>query len=57
MELIKADTGLGDLDLADIYNAHHGTTVPGPLKDKYVPGLRAALAAVSNEKRRGVRGE
>ena len=57
MELIKADTGLGDLDLADIYNAHHGTTVPGPLKDKHLPGLRAALAAVSNEKRRGVRGE
>jgi hypothetical protein len=30
MELIKADTGLGDLELADVYNAHHGTTVPGP---------------------------
>jgi hypothetical protein len=57
MELIKADTGLGDLELADLYNAHHRTMVPGPLKERHLSGLRAALAAVSNEKRRGVRGD
>jgi len=57
MELIKADTGLGDLELADVYNEYHRTKVPGPLKERHLAGLRVALAAVSNEKRRGVRGE
>lgn len=55
MELVKEDTGLGDLELADAYNAHWGAMVGGPLTDKHLAGLKVALAARVPESPRNAR--
>ena len=52
IEQLKEEYGVSDLELADAYNHHYNTSVPGPLRAKHAAEARVAIAAVRAEEPR-----